>query len=331
MTHDQPTRPPQSGKPSTERALTIQIDDDHRSTRRHLNVDNIVVLSVSRGALTSYGLVAIVGVAATVGFLLSRFGTLIGVIGFVAAGVAFSISLFVEDKLAIETTADSYSIGLSEWESMASAYLELKHDLRQLSASDTKAILLIAAIMGALAGIINLVFGVAIGLLSIVALYVYLPDEVECEQSFSVTTPTVGTNSIESEFLDMAPSPITIERNEETALRRYSYRYHFVPDNIVSISEAEVLHPARTVLWAATLITGLLALYFLVHFDLVNTLIFIMIGGLALVVSALLEDFVFVSVRSHGDTEMRFEMMPDDAEELVRLFSQRNVTTAVKH
>ncbi|OYR50218.1 hypothetical protein [Halorubrum sp. Ea8] len=331
MTRDKPAETSSPSERSTERALTITVDDEeYRSKKRHLNVDNIVVLSVSRGALTSNGIVGIVGVSAAVGFLLSTFSTLVGVVGFVIAAIAVSLLLFVDDTVEIETTADTYSVGLSDWESMASGYSELEHDLQQLTDDDTGAILLLAGMAGALVGIVDVVLGIAIGVLGAAALYAYLPDEPDSDEPFGVTSLTVKDNRIENEFREMAPDPIIVKRNEETLLRRYSYRYYFVPENIVSIAEAEVLHPARTILWTAMLISGLLALYFLIQADVLYTLVFVVIVGLALLLASLLEDFVFVSVRSHGDTEKHFEMLPEDAKTLLQRFNRRRSTTAAE-
>lgn len=75
---------------------------------------------------------------------------------------------------------------------------------------------------------------------------------------------------------------IAIERTDENLLRRYNYRYYFVPDNVATSPR-----PRRFPFWlkgllAAAALTGLAALVSLVSGELVSTLIFAVLCGIAL-------------------------------------------------
>lgn len=134
------------------------------------------------------------------------------------------------------------------------------------------------------------------------------------------------TGSLESQFLDRAADTITISGSNGGSISSQEYRYHFVPDNIVSVERQQTdLTPKE---WAAVVgVTAVpLAIAFIVGNDPGSQLP--LIAAAFGVVSALLyagfsrkDDGVVVELQS--GTSRSFVMGPEDARSVLSEFGQR--------
>lgn len=315
-----------------DRALTVEVEEEDGQTKtHHINVDNVSHLKVVRGALTRDGVIVILGVATFIGFVLSNWGTGFGIFGFVASAIIVYVLLNVEDTVEIGTTADNYRLAISEepTDSVVSGFEKLLHDLRHLSKQDTGAIVAVAAFVGIAIGIVDITLGILAAVVVGPGLYYLVPESVEETESPSVVTPTASENPVEEAFLQRSHELVSIDNEYEDVLRRYNYRYHFVPDNVVSISEAEEIPFWMKVLVGVILVSVIGLLYSLVSVELVNVLRFGAVAGIAVILFGLLSIPVRVRVVTHGDVSKVFEMSSDDAAQLVEDFRRRGVDASV--
>lgn len=310
-----------------QRVLSVDVrDEDHGAVDTyHINVDNVSYLRISRGALTRTGAIAVIAIAAVVGFLLSAWDTAYGLVGFVVTGVAVFAALQVEDLVEIGTTAQNHVIDAPEdrLDAVRSGFVDLAEDLASLTQDDVGPITLVAVIVGLVLAILDLWLGLLGGVAIGVGLYLLLPAELEEKPARATVEPTASRNDLEEAFLELQEEVIAIERTDEDLLRRYNYRYYFVPDNVVSIAEAEESPFWLKVLLAAAALTGLAALVSLLGGELVDVLIFAVLCVIALLIAMAISVRTWLSVRTHGDVQRVFEMTPEDAERLLQEFNTR--------
>lgn len=308
---------------ANRRVLSVSVETDDAGTKTHrINVTNVSFVRITRGALTKTGVALVIVVAAIFGFLLSRWGVLAGVIGFGLTAVVVFAALVVPDEVEIGTTAANHRIDVAEdsTDAITSGLEELGYELGQLTSRDYWQLAAIAVVAGLLAGIVDLWLGVVVAVATAGGLYYYLPETREGERELAITAPTAGSNPIESEFLALADETIAIERTVDETIRRYNYRYYFVPENIVSITESEEtpwwFGPALVV----AILSGPAALVFLIAGDLWALLFTLALGGTAVALLALWNETKRITVRSHGDVSREFLMTAQDVSTLLAEF-----------
>lgn len=317
---------PQRGKRRDDRTLRVEIETDDLGTEtHHVNVDNVSYVAVTRGALTRWGVVVLLGASVVVGVLVSRWGTVEGLGGFVATAVGLYALVQVEDRVEIGTTADTHRIAVDEAPETAvlSGFRELGRDLKALSQEDVGAIVAIAGFLGGALWIITPLLGVLGAVVTAVGLYWSLPATRDTREAPAVTTPAAAETPLETAFVDRSPELIVLDRAYDAVIRRYDYRYYVVPDNVVSITETQTVPFWMKALGAVVALTGLAALYSLTQGRLANTLTFGLIAILGGLVFLLLAIPVHLDVVSHGNIRKRFELHPDDADTLLAKFSER--------
>lgn len=314
------------------RVLSVSVETDDAGTKTHrINVNNVSYLKITRGALTKTGVAVVIVVAAVFGFLLSRWGVIVGVIGFGVTAFAVFAALLVPDEVEIGTTAANHRIDVGEdsTDAITSGIEELGYELGQLTSRDHWQLAAIAVVAGLVAGIVDLWFGVLVTVATGGGLYYYLPEsrEGEGEPELSITAPTAGSNPLESEFLALADETIAIERTVDETIRRFNYRYYFVPQNVVSITESEEtpwwFGPALVV----AILSGPAALFFLVSGDLWELLVTLALGGTAVALLALWNETKRITVRSHGDVSREFLMTAQDVSTLLAEFDDPGRST----
>jgi len=173
-------------------------------------------------------------------------------------------------------------------------------------------------------GLFGLIF--LLGLL-LIAYYYSDSDEIELGTTTRREQLEVhDASSLESEFVERTSDTITIEGTDDKLLSSTTYRYHFVPDNIISIErqQSNVTLPEWAVIGGTFFIPLILVYFFSANPGKDAGITAAVCGVVAVVLFigfANKDDGILIESQS-GDRRS-FVMSPDDARSVLSTFGQR--------
>lgn len=127
----------------------------------------------------------------------------------------------------------------------------------------------------------------------------------------------------EQELIENASELVTIENLNEDIGTRETYRYHFVPDNIVSITEWAAPNILGWIFIGLAFVSGALFFINVLGFNLLKIIFYLILVGICLFLLGYLGVDGGVKVTLHGTADKTFEMQPDDVDELIDAFETR--------